>query len=174
MAPRSQALFAPAAVGGPRRAAVAVDPAQGAGSAAKWEGALKGLSVSINLLPEDISARRATTNGCSTRSRPAGIDPKGITVEITESALLADRGGGRAARSFARAPAYGSRSTISAPASEPRLSDLAAARHAQDQPRTDRRHRRRQARPDRGQGNDRMARESTSRWSSKGREAPPS
>ena len=42
--------------------------------AAVWEGPLKGLRLSLNLLPRRLVARQDTTSGCSTRSRaPASI-----------------------------------------------------------------------------------------------------
>ena len=58
-------------------------------AAATWEGALKGLHVSINLLPQDL-ARSGYDQWLLEEIELAGIDPRRITVEITESALLAD------------------------------------------------------------------------------------
>ncbi|HUE78451.1 MAG TPA: EAL domain-containing protein [Sphingomicrobium sp.] len=58
-------------------------------AAASWEGALKALHVSINLLPEDL-ARAGYDQWLLEEIDAAGIDPKRITVEITESALLSD------------------------------------------------------------------------------------
>ncbi|HEX5259590.1 MAG TPA: EAL domain-containing protein [Sphingomicrobium sp.] len=60
------------------------------GSAAVWEGPLKGLDISINLLPADIS-RPGYERWLLDEIQAAGIDPNRITLEITESALLADR-----------------------------------------------------------------------------------
>ena len=57
--------------------------------AATWEGALKGLNLSINLLPQDL-ARPGYDQWLLEEIAAAGIDPKRITVEITESALLSD------------------------------------------------------------------------------------
>jgi len=57
--------------------------------AATWEGALKPLHLSINLLPQDL-ARSGYERWLLDEIESAGIDPKRITVEITESALLAD------------------------------------------------------------------------------------
>lgn len=57
--------------------------------AATWEGALKPLHLSINLLPQDL-ARPGYERWLLDEIESAGIDPKRITVEITESALLAD------------------------------------------------------------------------------------
>lgn len=58
--------------------------------AAVWEGPLKGLRISINLLPADIS-REGYERWLLDEIHAAGIDPARITLEITESALLADR-----------------------------------------------------------------------------------
>ena len=59
-------------------------------SAAIWEGPLKPLHVSINLLPEDLS-RCGYDDWLLAEIETAGIDPRRVTVEITESALLTDR-----------------------------------------------------------------------------------
>ena len=59
-------------------------------SAAVWEGSLKDLRVSINLLPADIS-RPGYERWLLDEIGAAGIDPRRVTLEITESALLADR-----------------------------------------------------------------------------------
>jgi len=57
--------------------------------AAAWEGPLRSLNVSINLLPQDI-ARPGYEDWLLDEIATAGIDPHRVTVEITESALLAD------------------------------------------------------------------------------------
>ena len=57
--------------------------------AAVWEGPLKHLSLSINILPADI-ARDGYDTWLLEEISAAGIDPKRITAEITESALLVD------------------------------------------------------------------------------------
>ena len=57
--------------------------------AAVWEGPLKDLRVSINLLPADIS-RAGYDEWLLEEIAAAAIDPTRITLEITESALLAD------------------------------------------------------------------------------------
>jgi EAL domain-containing protein (putative c-di-GMP-specific phosphodiesterase class I) len=59
-------------------------------AAAIWEGPLKGLKLSINLLPEDI-CREGYDNWLLEEIANAGIDPARITAEITESALLVDQ-----------------------------------------------------------------------------------
>jgi EAL domain-containing protein (putative c-di-GMP-specific phosphodiesterase class I) len=58
--------------------------------AAVWEGPLRYLGISINLLPEDIS-REGYERWLLGEIRAAAIDPKRITLEITESALLVDQ-----------------------------------------------------------------------------------
>ena len=58
-------------------------------SAAAWEGPLKNLGLSINLLPADIS-RPGYELWLLDEIGAAGIDPRRITAEITESALLSD------------------------------------------------------------------------------------
>ena len=45
--------------------------------AAVWEGPLKGLGLSINLLPADIRASGLRATGCSTRSSALGSIPSG-------------------------------------------------------------------------------------------------
>lgn len=57
--------------------------------AAVWEGSLKGLGLSINVLPADL-ARAGYESWLLDEIRTAGIDPRRVTAEITESALLAD------------------------------------------------------------------------------------
>ena len=58
-------------------------------SASVWEGPLKDMGLSINILPADIS-RPGYELWLIDEIGAAGIDPRRITVEITESALLAD------------------------------------------------------------------------------------
>jgi EAL domain-containing protein (putative c-di-GMP-specific phosphodiesterase class I) len=58
--------------------------------AAVWEGPLKGLGLSINLLPADLS-RPGYEDWLLDEIRVAGIDPARVTAEITESALLVDQ-----------------------------------------------------------------------------------
>jgi len=59
-------------------------------SASVWEGVLRDLRVSINLLPADI-CRAGYDRWLLDEIAAAGIDPRRVTLEITESALLADR-----------------------------------------------------------------------------------
>jgi EAL domain-containing protein (putative c-di-GMP-specific phosphodiesterase class I) len=58
-------------------------------AAATWEGPLKHLHLSINLLPQDL-ARPGYDQWLLDEIECTGIDPNRITVEITESALLSD------------------------------------------------------------------------------------
>src|SRR5689334_20027273 len=60
--------------------------------AAVWEGALKDLSLSLNILPGEI-CREGYENWLLDEIEAAGIDPRRITAEITESALLVDEEG---------------------------------------------------------------------------------
>jgi EAL domain-containing protein (putative c-di-GMP-specific phosphodiesterase class I) len=55
-----------------------------------WEGPLKGLGLSINILPADL-ARTGYENWLLDEISAAGIDPDRITAEITENALLIDQ-----------------------------------------------------------------------------------
>ena len=58
--------------------------------AGAWEGPLKSLKLSINLLPADLS-REGYEQWLLEEIETAGIDPARLTVEITESALLVDQ-----------------------------------------------------------------------------------
>ena len=58
-------------------------------AAAAWEGPLRHVRLSINLLPADL-LRSGYTQWLIEEIQGAGLDPKRITVEITESALLSD------------------------------------------------------------------------------------
>ena len=58
--------------------------------AAVWEGPLKNLKISINLLPQDLS-RDGFDQWLLDEIAAAGIAPSRVTVEITESALLINR-----------------------------------------------------------------------------------
>jgi EAL domain-containing protein (putative c-di-GMP-specific phosphodiesterase class I) len=59
-------------------------------AAAAWEGPLKNLKVSINLLPADI-CRDGYEQWLLDEIDAAGIDPARVTAEITESTLVQDR-----------------------------------------------------------------------------------
>jgi len=58
--------------------------------AAAWEGPLKGLGLSINVLPADI-CRDGYDRWLLEEITAVGIDPGRVTIEITESALLSDQ-----------------------------------------------------------------------------------
>jgi EAL domain-containing protein (putative c-di-GMP-specific phosphodiesterase class I) len=58
--------------------------------AAVWEGPLKGLTLSVNLLPREI-CRDGYDQWLLDEIGAAGIDPRRVTAEITESALLEDQ-----------------------------------------------------------------------------------
>jgi EAL domain-containing protein (putative c-di-GMP-specific phosphodiesterase class I) len=84
-----EALFARAAASGLSERLSRLIQRKALRTAATWEGALKHLHVSINLLPQDL-ARAGYDQWLLEEIADAGIDPKRITVEITESALLSD------------------------------------------------------------------------------------
>ena len=58
-------------------------------AAAAWEGPLRRLRISINLLPEDI-LQDSYVEWFLGQINSVGIDPKRVTIEITENALLND------------------------------------------------------------------------------------
>jgi EAL domain-containing protein (putative c-di-GMP-specific phosphodiesterase class I) len=60
--------------------------------AGAWEGPLRNLGISINLLPEDL-ARSGYEDWLLGEIEQAGVDPSRVTIEITENALIADRRG---------------------------------------------------------------------------------
>jgi EAL domain-containing protein (putative c-di-GMP-specific phosphodiesterase class I) len=57
--------------------------------AAVWEGPLRNLGLSINILPADI-CRQGYESWLLDEIRVAGVDPRRVTAEITETALLVD------------------------------------------------------------------------------------
>ena len=88
--PNATALFARAAAAGLNERLSRLVQRKALRCAAVWEGPLKDLRLSINLLPEDIS-RDGFETWLLGEIDAAGIDPERITVEITESALLVDQ-----------------------------------------------------------------------------------
>ena len=58
--------------------------------AAVWEGPLKNLRISLNLLPQDLS-REGFDQWLLEEIESAGLDPRRVTIEITESGLLVDQ-----------------------------------------------------------------------------------
>jgi EAL domain-containing protein (putative c-di-GMP-specific phosphodiesterase class I) len=90
MSPSAQALFARAAAAGLDERLSRLVQRKALRSAASWEGPLKGLKLSINLLPADIS-REGYDQWLLDEASTAGLDPERLTVEITENALLVDQ-----------------------------------------------------------------------------------
>ncbi|MCH8615510.1 EAL domain-containing protein [Sphingomonas sp. SM33] len=58
-------------------------------AAAAWEGPLRRLGISMNLLAHEI-AQEGYDDWLLKQVRSVGIDPKRVTIEITENALLSD------------------------------------------------------------------------------------
>ena len=58
-------------------------------AAAAWEGPLRRLRISVNLLPDEM-ADEGYVDWLLDEVRSVGIDPKRVTIEVTESALLSD------------------------------------------------------------------------------------
>jgi EAL domain-containing protein (putative c-di-GMP-specific phosphodiesterase class I) len=85
----AQQLFARAAAGGLNERLSRLVQRKALRAAAAWEGPLKALGLSINVLPNDI-ARAGYDSWLLDEIGAAGIDPHRITAEITESALLVD------------------------------------------------------------------------------------
>ena len=90
IAPDAQLLFARASAGGLEERLSRLVQRKALRTAAVWEGPLKDLSLSINILPADIS-REGYEAWLLDEIGAAGIGPERITAEITESALLVDR-----------------------------------------------------------------------------------
>ena len=88
--PSAETLFARAGAAGLAERLSRLVQRKALRSAAVWEGPLKGLKLSINLLPEDIS-RDGYEQWLLDEVEANGMDPKRLTVEITENALLVDQ-----------------------------------------------------------------------------------
>jgi EAL domain-containing protein (putative c-di-GMP-specific phosphodiesterase class I) len=86
----AQQLFARAAAGGLDERLSRLVQRKALRCAAAWSGPLTNLGVSINILPHDIS-RDGYDDWLLDEIAAAGIDPRRITAEITESALLVDQ-----------------------------------------------------------------------------------
>ena len=86
----AEALFARASAAGLEERLSRLIQRKALRSAAVWEGPLRDLKISINLLPQDL-ARQNYEQWLLEEISNAGINPKRVTVEITESALLLDR-----------------------------------------------------------------------------------
>jgi EAL domain-containing protein (putative c-di-GMP-specific phosphodiesterase class I) len=85
-----QLLFARAAAGGLDERLSRLVQRKALRSAAVWEGSLKHLGLSINLLPADLS-RAGYDSWLLDEISASGMEPRRVTVEITESALLVDQ-----------------------------------------------------------------------------------
>jgi len=85
-----QALFARAAAGGLDERLSRLVQRKALRSAAVWEGSLRQMGLSINLLPADL-ARAGYDSWLLDEISASGINPRRVTVEITESALLVDQ-----------------------------------------------------------------------------------
>jgi len=59
-------------------------------AAGRWRGPLNGLRLSLNLVPEDL-ARKGYDDWLLQELSDAKVDPKRLTLEITESSLVIDR-----------------------------------------------------------------------------------
>jgi len=88
--PSAEALFARAAAAGLDERLSRLVQRKALRNAAAWEGPLKGLNLSVNLLPEDL-AREGYDQWLLGEIDTAGLDPGRLTVEITESALLVNQ-----------------------------------------------------------------------------------
>ena len=89
LADNAEALFARAAAAGMDQRLSRLIQRKALRCAAAWEGPLKDLKLSINLLPADI-ARDGYDDWLLEEIEAAGIQADRVTVEITESALLVD------------------------------------------------------------------------------------
>jgi EAL domain-containing protein (putative c-di-GMP-specific phosphodiesterase class I) len=88
--PGAEQLFARASAGGLAERLSRLVQRKALRSAAAWEAPLNQLSLSINVLPADLS-RPGYELWLLDEIETAGIDPRRITAEITESALLVDQ-----------------------------------------------------------------------------------
>jgi len=86
---RPEQLFARAAVAGLSESLSRLVQYKALRAAAAWEGPLRRLRISINLLPEDI-LQDSYVEWFLGQINSVGIDPKRVTIEITENALLHD------------------------------------------------------------------------------------
>lgn len=86
----AEMLFARASAGGLAERLSRLVQRMALRSAAVWEGPLKDLGLSINVLPADLS-RPGYESWLLDEIALAGIDPRRVTAEITESALLVDQ-----------------------------------------------------------------------------------
>lgn len=89
IAPSACDLFARAAAGGLEERLSRLVQRKALRAVAIWEGPLKGLKISLNVLPQEMG-REGFDQWLLDEIGAVGIDPARITIEITESALLTD------------------------------------------------------------------------------------
>lgn len=85
----AEALFSRAAAAGLSERLSRLVQSKALRAAAAWEGPLRRLRISINLLADDI-VQEGFEDWLLDEIRTAGIDPMRVTVEITENVLLSD------------------------------------------------------------------------------------
>ena len=88
--PSAEALFARAEAAGLAERLSRMVQRKALRCAAVWEGPLKKLRISLNLLPQDL-AREGFDRWLLDEMESASIDPNRVTIEITESGLLIDQ-----------------------------------------------------------------------------------
>jgi EAL domain-containing protein (putative c-di-GMP-specific phosphodiesterase class I) len=85
----AEQLFARAAAAGLSERLSRLVQSKALRAAAAWEGPLRRLRISINLLPDEI-VQDGYVQWFLDEVGTAGIDPKRVTIEITENVLLSD------------------------------------------------------------------------------------
>ena len=85
----AEQLFARAAAAGLSESLSRLVQHKALRAAAAWEGPLRRLGLSINLLPDEM-AHDSYVDWLLDEVRAIGIDPKRVTIEVTENALLSD------------------------------------------------------------------------------------
>jgi EAL domain-containing protein (putative c-di-GMP-specific phosphodiesterase class I) len=90
MSPSARDLFARATLGGLEERLSRLVQRKALRAAAVWEGPLRGLAVSLNVLPQEIG-RDGFEQWLLDEIGAVGIDPARVVVEITENALIDDQ-----------------------------------------------------------------------------------
>jgi EAL domain-containing protein (putative c-di-GMP-specific phosphodiesterase class I) len=90
MSPSARDLFARATRGGLEERLSRLVQRKALRAAAVWEGPLRGLAVSLNVLPQEIG-REGFEQWLLDEIGAVGIDPARVVVEITENALIDDQ-----------------------------------------------------------------------------------
>jgi EAL domain-containing protein (putative c-di-GMP-specific phosphodiesterase class I) len=90
LSPSARDLFARATIGGLEERLSRLVQRKALRAAAVWEGPLRGLAVSLNVLPQEIG-REGFEQWLLDEIGAVGIDPARVVVEITENALLDDQ-----------------------------------------------------------------------------------